>query len=60
MTAPAKESYDKAIAEGLSPIRRWGQPEDVAAAVATLAQGLLPFTVGEAIHVDGGLLLPRL
>jgi len=32
----------------------------VAAAVATLAQGLLPFTVGEAIHVDGGLLLPRL
>ena len=60
MTAPAKESYDKAIAEGLSPIRRWGQPEDVAVAVATLAQGLLPFTVGEAIHVDGGLLLPRL
>ncbi len=60
MTAPAKQPYDKAIAEGLSPIRRWGQPEDVAAAVATLAQGLLPFTVGEAIHVDGGLHVPRL
>lgn len=60
MTAPAKEPYDKAIAEGLSPVRRWGQPEDVAAAVATLAQGLLPFTVGEAIHVDGGLHVPRL
>jgi len=60
MTAPAKEPYDKAIAEGLSPIRRWGQPEDVAAAVATLAQGLLPFTVGEEIHVDGGLHISRL
>lgn len=60
MTAPVKESYDRAIANGVSAIRRWGQPEDVAAAVATVAQGRLPFTVGETIHVDGGLLLPRL
>lgn len=60
MTAPVKESYDRAIADGVSAIRRWGQPEDVAAAVATVAQGRLPFTVGETIHVDGGLLLPRL
>lgn len=32
MTAPVTEKYDKLIAEGLSPIRRWGQPEDVARA----------------------------
>src|SRR5262249_22002417 len=37
MTAPVKEKYDRLIAEGLSPIRRWGQPEDVAAAVSMLA-----------------------
>jgi len=29
MTAPVKEKYDALIAEGMSPIRRWGQPDDV-------------------------------
>src|SRR6185295_4081136 len=43
MTGPVKEKYDRLIAEGLSPIRRWGQPEDVARAVAALVQGHFPF-----------------
>jgi len=60
MTAPAKEDYSERIKKGLTPIRRWGQPEDIARTVATMAQGLLPFTVGEAVHVDGGLHVPRL
>jgi NAD(P)-dependent dehydrogenase (short-subunit alcohol dehydrogenase family) len=60
MTAPVKEKYDKLIAEGLSPIRRWGQPEDVAAAVAMLASGQLPFSTGERINVDGGFHIRRL
>jgi 3-oxoacyl-[acyl-carrier protein] reductase len=60
MTAPVKEKYDKLIAEGLSPIRRWGQPEDVAAAVAMLAAGQLPFSTGERINVDGGFHIRRL
>jgi len=47
------------IENGLTPIQRWGQPEDIARTVATMAQGLLPFTVGEAVHVDGGLMLPN-
>src|SRR5262249_33814608 len=34
MTAAVKEKYDRLIADGLTPIRRWGRPEDVAAAVA--------------------------
>lgn len=59
MTAPAKQRYDERIAHGLTPIQRWGQPEDIAQTIATLAQGLLPFTVGEAVHVDGGLVMPR-
>lgn len=59
MTAPAKADYSARIEGGLTPIQRWGQPEDIARTVATMAQGLLPFTVGEAVHVDGGLLLPR-
>jgi len=42
MTAPVTEKYDKLIAAGLSPIRRWGQPEDVAKAVAAVASDASP------------------
>lgn len=60
MTAPVQEKYDRLIAEGLSPIRRWGQPEDVAQAVAMLAGGVLGFTTGQRIDVDGGFHIRRL
>jgi NAD(P)-dependent dehydrogenase (short-subunit alcohol dehydrogenase family) len=60
MTGPAKEKYDKLIAEGLTPIKRWGTPEDVGKAVAAIAQDLLPFSTGEIINVDGGFHLRRL
>lgn len=60
MTEPVRELYDRRIAEGLSPIRRWGEPGDVGRAVAAIASGALPFSTGEVIHVDGGLHLPRL
>jgi 3-oxoacyl-[acyl-carrier protein] reductase len=54
MTSAVKDKYDKLIGEGLTPIRRWGQPADVAAAVATCAQGSLAYSTGQAIDVDGG------
>jgi 3-oxoacyl-[acyl-carrier protein] reductase len=54
MTASAKDKYDKLIAAGLTPIRRWGTPEDVGKAVAMIARGDLPFSTGEVINVDGG------
>jgi 3-oxoacyl-[acyl-carrier protein] reductase len=60
MTRGAKEKYDKLIPEGLTPIRRWGKPEDVGKAVAAIAQDLLPFSTGEVINVDGGFHLRRL
>jgi 3-oxoacyl-[acyl-carrier protein] reductase len=60
MTAPVKEKYDQLIADGLSPIRRWGEPDDVAGAVAMLASGTLPFSTGERINVDGGYHIRRL
>jgi 3-oxoacyl-[acyl-carrier protein] reductase len=60
MTRPAQEKYDRRIAEGLTPIPRWGEPEDVAAAVLAIAQGRFPFSTGEVINVDGGLHLQRL
>lgn len=54
MTAGVKEKYDKLIAAGLTPIQRWGKPEDVGRAVAMIARGDLPFSTGEVINVDGG------
>lgn len=60
MTAPVTEKYDQLIADGLSPIRRWGQPEDVAKAVATVASDAFPFSTGDRINVDGGFHIRRL
>lgn len=60
MTKPVKEMYDSRIREGLAPIARWGQPEDVAAAVSVLCSGTLSFSTGEVINVDGGFHLRRM
>lgn len=60
MTSVVKEKYDKLIGEGLTPIRRWGEPDDVARAVLAIAEGYLPFSTGEVINVDGGFHLRRL
>ena len=60
MTGPVKEKYDKLIADGLTPIPRWGTPEDIGRAVSAIAQDLLPFSTGEVINVDGGFHLRRL
>jgi NAD(P)-dependent dehydrogenase (short-subunit alcohol dehydrogenase family) len=60
MTAAVKEKYDKQIADGLTPIKRWGTPEDVGRAVAAIAAGSFPFSTGEVINVDGGFHLRRL
>jgi 3-oxoacyl-[acyl-carrier protein] reductase len=60
MTAGVHEKYDKEIAKGLTPISRWGTPEDVARAVAAIASGSFPFSTGEVINVDGGFHLRRL
>jgi NAD(P)-dependent dehydrogenase (short-subunit alcohol dehydrogenase family) len=61
MTGPVKAKYDDLIFnKGLSPIRRWGQPDDVARAVVAIANDLLPFSTGEVINVDGGFHLRQL
>jgi len=60
MTAVVKDKYDKLIAEGITPIKRWGQPEDVAKAVRAIAEGRLDFSTGQVLNVDGGFHLRRL
>jgi len=60
MTANVTEKYDKLIAGGLNIQPRWGYPEDVGKAVASLARGDFPFSTGQVVMVDGGLIIPRL
>lgn len=60
MTAGVKAKYDKLIGDGLTPIRRWGVPADIGKAVAAVARGLLPFSTGAVIPVDGGFHLKTL
>jgi NAD(P)-dependent dehydrogenase (short-subunit alcohol dehydrogenase family) len=55
MTQQVRAEYTSRIESGISPIRRWGTPVDVGRAVAAIACGVLPFSTGEIIHVDGGM-----
>lgn len=55
MTAPVKEKYDKLIAEGLIPQKRWGYPKDVARAVVALARGDFAYSTGLVVEVSGGM-----
>lgn len=60
MTGPVQAKYDALISGGLTPIRRWGLPDDIGRAVAAIARGDLPFSTGEVINVDGGFHLRTL
>lgn len=60
MTSAVQEKYDRLIADGLLPIKRWGTPADVAAAVAALVGGAFPYSTGDVFNVDGGFHLRRL
>ena len=60
MTSKVQEKYDDLIENGLLPIKRWGKPEDVAAAVYALCNGSLPYITGQSIDVDGGFHIRRL
>lgn len=59
MTAPSRARYDAQIEQGLTAIKRWGTPQEVATTVRTLATGGLPYSVGQAIRIDGGLLVTK-
>jgi 3-oxoacyl-[acyl-carrier protein] reductase len=60
MTGAVQAKYDALIADGLTPIRRWGLPADIGRAVCAIARGDLPFSTGEVINVDGGFHLRTL
>jgi len=55
MTAPVREAYDAKIAAGLIPLGRWGQPEEIGAAVVALARGAFGYATGTVIELSGGM-----
>jgi NAD(P)-dependent dehydrogenase (short-subunit alcohol dehydrogenase family) len=60
MIAAAGKAYDEKIAAGLLPQRRMGEPRDVALAVRAIADGLLDYSTGQVLNVDGGFHLRSL
>lgn len=60
MTAKIKEKYDKLIKEGLIPQKRWGLPEDIGKAVASISRGDWDYSTGIIFEISGGLNIHRL
>ncbi len=53
-TESVRAYYNSKLSAGLTPINRWGKPEEVALAVGAIARGHFPFSTGAVFHVDGG------
>jgi NAD(P)-dependent dehydrogenase (short-subunit alcohol dehydrogenase family) len=60
MTAKVSAKYDSQIADGLVPMKRWGEPADIGAILSALASGKFGFATGSIIDADGGLSIARL
>jgi NAD(P)-dependent dehydrogenase (short-subunit alcohol dehydrogenase family) len=58
MSRTAWAMYEELVAEGQFPIPRLGLPDDVARTVSALATGMLPYSTGGHIYVDGGFHIP--
>jgi len=60
MTEIVSEKYDKLISNGITPIKRWGLPDDIGKAIVAIAEDYFPFSTGQVIDVDGGFHIRRL
>lgn len=60
MTSGVKEKYASMIHDGITPIKRFGQPGDIAGCVMAVAEGYLDFCTGTVLHADGGFQIRRL
>ena len=60
MTAKVLAKYEALIADGLLPVPRMGEPEDVAKCVVAACSGLLDYSAGQVLNADGGFEIRRL
>lgn len=56
MTADLPEAHKKALLDQV-PVKRLGEPEEIAAAVAFLADEKAAYITGETLHVNGGMVM---
>lgn len=59
MTAGVIDQYKARAKDGLTLFPRVGQPADVGEIIAALVTGKLPYTTGQVISADGGMLVTR-
>lgn len=59
MTAPVIAQYEQRAKDGLTLFPRIGLPEDVGKIISTLVSGELPYTTGQTIFADAGMLVSR-
>ena len=60
MISAVESVYEEKIANGLLPQRRMGEASDIAKAIRAIADGLLDYSTGQVINVDGGFHLRTL
>jgi NAD(P)-dependent dehydrogenase (short-subunit alcohol dehydrogenase family) len=60
MIAKVEQIYEEKIADGLLPQRRMGEGSDIAKAIRAIADGLLDYSTGQILNVDGGFHLRSL
>ena len=60
MTSGVIEKYDKLFEAGLAVQKRWGLPEDIGKVATAMATGMMPYSTGQVVMVDGGMTIQRL
>jgi 3-oxoacyl-[acyl-carrier protein] reductase len=60
MTEAVTGKYDGLIGSGTCIQKRWGLPEDVGKVAAAMATGIMSYSTGQVVMVDGGMTIPRL
>jgi NAD(P)-dependent dehydrogenase (short-subunit alcohol dehydrogenase family) len=60
MTIKVRDKYDRMINEGRVPQNRWGIPEDIGRAIASIARGDWNFSTGMVFEISGGLNIHKL
>ncbi len=60
MTSKMMDKYNSLVNDGIVPQKRWGVPEDIGRAVASLARGDWDFSTGMIFEISGGFNIHRL
>lgn len=60
MTSGVTEKYNRLFSQGINIQNRWGKPDDVGKVAAAMATGMMPYSTGQVVMVDGGLTINRL